>query len=187
MLFPCSSRCSASKVSLSKLFDIGRLRNLGVRSPSLPSALSKSKAKLEPFNDSGVTSVFMSPFLLVPVMVLREIDGEIEREEISNRAPQDHVIPSYVIYEVFAFTLAFVDWAKMFRLADWFVVLAAPHLLADCVIVLWNGVEWDTMDWVQENCDRLRSKLQNAVDGASFSQEVGVRKGLRVPWSWVCR
>ncbi|CAM9360129.1 unnamed protein product, partial [Ectocarpus sp. 4 AP-2014] len=41
------------------------------------------------------------------------------------------------------------------------------------------------MDWVQEHCDRLRSKLQDVVDsGASFGAG---ELGLRVPWSWTSR
>ncbi|CAM9247462.1 unnamed protein product [Laminaria digitata] len=44
------------------------------------------------------------------------------------------------------------------------------------------------MDWVQEHCDRLRSELQDILDGCTASAPgSGVRKGLRVPWSWVCR
>lgn len=44
------------------------------------------------------------------------------------------------------------------------------------------------MDWVQEHCDNLRSKLQSVLDGnESSGQDLGARTGLRVPWSWVCR
>ncbi|CAM9796290.1 unnamed protein product, partial [Scytosiphon promiscuus] len=42
-----------------------------------------------------------------------------------------------------------------------------------------------SMDWVQEHCDRLRSKLQHVIDGGGHSRAAG--RGLRVPWSWVCR
>lgn len=45
-----------------------------------------------------------------------------------------------------------------------------------------------SMDWVQEHCDRLRSELQDVLDGCTTSAPgSGVRKGLRVPWAWVCR
>eukprot|EP00752_Nemacystus_decipiens_P006458 g5816.t1 len=38
------------------------------------------------------------------------------------------------------------------------------------------------MDWVQLHCDRLRSKLQDVVDGG-----VNANSSPRIPWSWVCR
>ncbi|CAN0031945.1 unnamed protein product [Ectocarpus fasciculatus] len=41
------------------------------------------------------------------------------------------------------------------------------------------------MDWVQEHCDRLRSKLQGVVDSGASSGTGEL--GLRVPWSWTCR
>ncbi|CBJ48415.1 hypothetical protein Esi_0002_0212 [Ectocarpus siliculosus] len=41
------------------------------------------------------------------------------------------------------------------------------------------------MDWVQEHCDRLRSKLQGVVDSGASSGAGEL--GLRVPWSWTCR
>ena len=41
---------------------------------------------------------------------------------------------------------------------------------------------------MQEHCDRLRSELQDVLDGCTSSARgLGVRKGLRVPWAWVCR
>lgn len=48
-------------------------------------------------------------------------------------------------------------------------------------------------DWVQIHTDRLRSKLQEVVDGVPAGQKqqqqptTTERGGLRVPWSWACR
>ena len=44
-------------------------------------------------------------------------------------------------------------------------------------------------DWVQIHTDRLRSKLQEVVDGANnaVQQATAQQRGLRVPWGWACR
>ncbi len=47
-------------------------------------------------------------------------------------------------------------------------------------------------DWVQVHTDRLRSKLQEVVDGVTAeqqgqTQQTNERGGLRVPWGWACR